>query len=79
MIEVLESSSFSVHPLGGKLVYMDGGMFPREMRLLTITLINYEKKGLIIIWKIKLKGMRPAKTPKYGEKRRGREGGYRIS
>ena len=35
VIEVLESSSFSVHPLGGKLVYMDGGMFPREMGLLT--------------------------------------------
>jgi helicase len=35
VIEVLESSSFSINPLGGKLVYMDGGMFPRERELLT--------------------------------------------
>jgi helicase len=34
VVEVLESSWFSVNPLGGKLVYMDGGMFPRERRLL---------------------------------------------
>ncbi len=30
MIEVLESSWFSVNPLGGLLVYMEGGLFPRE-------------------------------------------------
>jgi helicase len=34
MVEVLESSWFSLSPLGGKLVYMEGGKFPRERDLL---------------------------------------------
>jgi len=34
VVEVLESSRFSINPLGGKLVYMEGGLFPRERELL---------------------------------------------
>jgi helicase len=34
VIEVLESSLFSINPLGGKLVYMDGGLFPQKRSLL---------------------------------------------
>jgi len=34
VIEVLESSSFSINPLGGLLVYMDGGLFPQKTKLL---------------------------------------------
>ena len=35
VVEVLESSWFSLNPLGGKLVYMEGGRYPRERGLLT--------------------------------------------
>ncbi|MFZ8784504.1 DEAD/DEAH box helicase [Thermocrinis sp.] len=34
VIEVLEGSSFSINPLGGKLVYMEGGIFPKKRGLL---------------------------------------------
>jgi len=34
VIEVLERSWFGVNPLGGKFVYMDGGMFPREREII---------------------------------------------
>jgi hypothetical protein len=34
VIEVLERSSFSINPLGGKLVYVEGGLFPQERELL---------------------------------------------
>jgi helicase len=34
VVEVLEGSWFSVKPLGGRLVYMEGGNFPREVELL---------------------------------------------
>jgi helicase len=33
VVEVLESSSFSVNPLGGKLVYLEGGLFPQKTKL----------------------------------------------
>ncbi len=35
VVEVLEDSRFSVHPLGGRLVYLEGGLFPRKRQLLT--------------------------------------------
>jgi len=34
VVDVLESSSFSLNPLGGKLVYMEGGIFPQRRGLL---------------------------------------------
>ncbi|MFZ8826635.1 MAG: DEAD/DEAH box helicase [Candidatus Caldipriscus sp.] len=34
VIEVLERSSFSLNPLGGLLVYLDGGIFPKKLKLL---------------------------------------------
>jgi helicase len=34
VLEVLEGSWFRVEPLGGRLVYMEGGSFPREVGLL---------------------------------------------
>ena len=34
VIEVLERSSFSINPLGGKLVYVEGGIFPQKRELL---------------------------------------------